>query len=252
MKIYNSLQESRRNSYKNFVVLLDPDKHNDKSIDQVIRLSNDAHVDYFFIGGSLMLNNNLDAFIKRIKSLTEIPCILFPGNAFQISSEADAILYLSLISGRNPDLLIGKHVETAGLLKASQLEVLPTGYILVDGGKVTSVNYMSNTSPIPSDKKSIAAATAIAGEMLGLKLVYLEAGSGASRPVNKEMISMVRQAVSIPLIVGGGITSPEKAQENIEHGADIIVIGNALEKDPELMIDLSAAIHSSKFIYGNA
>jgi len=155
---------------------------------------------------------------------------------------------LSLISGRNPDLLIGKHVETAAHIRQTQLEVMSTGYMLIDGGSSTAVNYMSNTLPIPHDKNSIAVSTAMAGEMLGMQMIYLEAGSGAYTTVSTSMISKVSQHIRIPIIVGGGISTPEKAQKNLEAGADIIVVGNAIEKDPELLIDLSAAIHSSKTI----
>jgi len=217
-------------------------------LDRLLRMADDAHVDYFFIGGSLLQHNDLDKFIVEIKSRSSIPCILFPGNGFQISAEADAILYLSLISGRNPDLLIGKHVETAAHIRQTQLEVMSTGYMLIDGGSSTAVNYMSNTLPIPHDKNSIAVSTAMAGEMLGMQMIYLEAGSGAYTTVSTSMISKVSQHIRIPIIVGGGISTPEKAQKNLEAGADIIVVGNAIEKDPELLIDLSAAIHSSKTI----
>lgn len=248
MSIYKDILSAKQKNQKKFVVLIDPDKSHKDGLDKLLRMSNDAHVDYFFIGGSLLMNNKLDHFISEIKSRSDIPCILFPGNGFQISAYADAILYLSLISGRNPDLLIGKHVETAAHIRETKLEVISTGYMLIDGGKNTAVNYMSHTQPIPSDKNSIAAATAIAGEMLGMKMIYLEAGSGAMTPVSTSMISHVRKHVNIPIIVGGGISTPEKAQKNLEAGADIIVVGNAIEKDPELLIDLSAAIHSSKTI----
>jgi putative glycerol-1-phosphate prenyltransferase len=160
----------------------------------------------------------------------------------QISSEADALLFLSLISGRNSEMLIGRHVLSAPDLKQSGLEILPTGYMLIDSGKPTSVSYMSNTTPIPSDKIDIAACTALAGEMLGLRLVYMDAGSGAFNPISKEMIAMVRDFIQIPLIIGGGIKTPEKVRENLEAGADIIVVGNALEGDLDLLTSLSKEV----------
>ena len=193
-----------------------------------------------------MVHNDLDNYLLRIKDQTDIPIILFPGNTHQVSAQADALLYLSMISGRNPDLLIGKHVESAIAVRDSALEVIPTGYMLIDGGKLTSVQYISNTQPIPHDKNSIAASTAIAAEMLGLKLIYLEAGSGATRSVSNSMITSVNSHINIPLVVGGGIRTPERAKQSVEAGADIIVIGNAIEKDPELIIDMSAAIHTSQ------
>lgn len=248
MNIYKNIIGSKKTGEKKFVVLIDPDKCMGKSLDKLVQLSNDAHVDYFFIGGSLLMNRDLDQYILRIKSQTTVPVILFPGSTYQISDQADAILYLSMISGRNPDLLIGKHVESAAQIKQTGIEVLPTGYMLIDGGRITSVNYMSNTQPIPHDKNGIAVSTALAGEMLGLKLIYLEAGSGALTAVSTSMIQSVSQHINIPLIVGGGISSPENASASVQAGADIIVIGNAIEKDPEIVMDLSAAIHSTKSI----
>ena len=246
VNIYNKIVADRTANKKNFVVLLDPDKCSGSNLDQVIKLCKDAHVDYLFIGGSLLMHSDLDNYLLRIKDQTDIPLILFPGNTHQVSAQADALLYLSMISGRNPDLLIGKHVESAIAVRESALEVISTGYMLVDGGKLTSVQYISNTQPIPHDKNSIATSTAIAGEMLGLKLIYLEAGSGATRSVSNSMITSVSSYINIPLIAGGGIRTPESATEAIESGADIIVVGNAIEKDPELIMDMSAAIHSAQ------
>ncbi len=225
-------------------VLIDPDKMRLGRLDQIVDLSVTCKADYFFIGGSLLVNSQLDQCLQMIRQRCQIPMILFPGNSYQLSHKADAILFLSLVSGRNPDLLIGQHVIAAPYLRLSPLEVLPTGYMLIDGGVATTVHYMSNTSPIPAHKSDIAVCTAMAAEMLGLKLIFMDAGSGASRPVPTDMISEVRGAVSVPLIVGGGIRTPEKAEENIKAGADMIVVGNAFEHDPSLMIEISAAIHS--------
>lgn len=245
MNLYNNIIAAKRSNEKKFVVLLDPDKTHGVMLDQTIKLCNDAHVDYLFLGGSLLMHTDLDDYILRIKAQSDIPVILFPGSTQQISSEADALLYLSMISGRNPELLIGKHVESAAQIKQSGIEVISTGYMLIDGGRQTSVNYMSNTMPIPNDKNSIAVSTAIAGELLGLKMIYLEAGSGATTAVSSSMITAVSNSIDIPLIVGGGIRTPEAAELSIKSGADVLVIGNAIEKDPQLIIDMSAAIHSS-------
>lgn len=181
----------------------------------------------------------LDEVLAKIKAQTNIPLVLFPGNSFQLSYRADAILFLSLISGRNAELLIGKHVVAAPFLKVSPLEIISCGYMLVDGGKMTTVQYMSNTVPLPPDKADIAMSTALAGEMLGLKLIYLEAGSGASHPVNDEMIEMISSALSIPLIVGGGISTPDQVRSKYAAGADLVIVGNAIERDPSLIKTLA-------------
>ncbi len=250
MHLYTSITEDKARGHKRLAVLIDPDKVRLRKLDRLLKLSIDANVDYFFIGGSLIVNDVLDMVLSSIKERCNIPMILFPGNSFQLSYKADALLFLSLISGRNAELLIGKHVITAPFLKVSPLEIIPTGYMLIDGGVATTVTYMSNTSPIPSVKDDIAMSTALAGEMLGLKMIYMDAGSGARIPVSESMVSAVASAVEIPLIVGGGIRTPEKARANAEAGADLIVVGNALEEDPDLVVDLSAAIHSVKTTIG--
>lgn len=243
-KIYEDLVASKKAGKKKFVVLIDPDKLKTDNIDEVVELAHKAEVDSFFIGGSLVMNDTLDYCIMKIKEACQIPVILFPGGSMQLSYAADAMLYLSLISGRNPELLIGKHVETAPFLHASPLEIISTGYMLIDGGVPTSVSYMSNTYPIPSSKDDIAVCTALAGELLGMKLVFMDAGSGARIPVSESMIHAVSSKLSIPVIAGGGISSPEKALANVKAGADIIVVGNAIEKDPGLVTELAAAVHS--------
>ena len=170
--------------------------------------------------------------------------MLFPGSPSQISKHADALLYLSLISGRNPELLIGQHVISAPFVKKSGLEIIPTGYIVVDGGAATTVSYISNATPVPTDKADIAMCTAMAGEMLGMKLIYMDAGSGAKKAISEEMIATVAQQIEIPLIIGGGIRDAEKAYLNCKAGADVIVIGNAIEKQPSLIKEMADAIHS--------
>lgn len=241
--IYDDLVKARQLGKKKLAVLVDPDKMRMGSLEQLIDISVHCKVDYFFIGGSLIVNSQLDQCLQMIRKRCKVPLILFPGSSYQLSFHADAILFLSLVSGRNPDLLIGQHVIAAPYLKLSQLEVLPTGYMLVDGGVGTTVLYMSNTTPIPAHKSDIAVCTALAAEMLGLKLIFMDAGSGAVNPVPASMIAAVRDTVSIPIIVGGGIKSAEKVRENLAAGADLIVIGNAFESDPSLLIDIAATIH---------
>ncbi len=243
-EIYRSILERKALQKKSFAVLIDPDKVNDENINQLINLSADAKVDYFFVGGSLVVSDYLNQCISLIKSKTNIPVILFPGSPSQISKNADALLYLSLISGRNPELLIGQHVISAPFVKQSGLEIIPTGYMVIDGGAPTTVSYISNANPLPLDKSEIAVCTAMAGEMLGMKLIYMDAGSGAIRPISEKMIKSVSSNIDIPLIVGGGITTPEKAYLNCKSGADVIVVGNAIEKDASLIKEISSAIHS--------
>lgn len=242
--IYQQFISRKHSGKKSFAVLIDPDKVNAKSIAALVKLSVEAKVDYFFVGGSLVISHHLDECIQQIKTACSIPVILFPGSPSQVSKYADALLYLSLISGRNPELLIGQHVISAPFVKKSGLEIMPTGYMVIDGGAPTTVSYISNASPIPADKSEIAMCTAMAGEMLGMKLIYMDAGSGARRPITEQMIEKVAQHIDVPLIVGGGIVDPEKAYLNCKAGADIIVVGNAIEKDISLITEISSAIHS--------
>jgi phosphoglycerol geranylgeranyltransferase len=240
--LYNKLLQNKARGYKSFAVLLDPDKLDEESCIKLVNLGIESKIDYFFVGGSLLTNYNLSSLIKIIKENSQIPVILFPGSYLQIDDSADAILLLSLISGRNPDYLIGQHVTAAPILKKGKLEILPTGYMLIDCGKQTTVSYISNTTPIPHDKPSIAVCTAMAGEMLGLKLLYIDGGSGAQMPVNLKMIAEVRKSVEIPIIVGGGINTPKKALDALSAGADLVVIGNGIEKDANLLIEVSEQI----------
>ena len=244
MGIYNQIIENQKEGRKLFSILIDPDKQNEESLLQIIKKSKSSNVDLFFIGGSLLTNNSLDSCISIIKQNCEIPIILFPGNAMQVNNKADGILFLSLISGRNPEMLIGNHVITAPILKESDIEVLSTGYMLIDSGKATSVSYMSNTTPIPHEKDDIAVCTAIAGEMLGLKMIYMDGGSGAINTVSEKMIISVAKNINIPLIIGGGINSVKQVREKCKAGADIIVVGNAIEKDSALIKQIADAIHN--------
>jgi putative glycerol-1-phosphate prenyltransferase len=244
MTIYQSLQQKKQQGRKSFAVLIDPDKVNTSILDEIIGLSVAADVDYFLVGGSLVISNHLDECVQHIKKNCPIPVILFPGSPSQISRYADGLLYLSLISGRNPELLIGQHVVSAPFVKQSGLEILSTGYMVIDGGAPTTVSYISNATPIPADKNEIAMCTAMAGEMLGMKLIYMDAGSGAKRPITESMIKIVSDHINVPLIIGGGITNPEKAYLNCKAGADMIIVGNAIEKDISLIAEMSAAVHS--------
>lgn len=216
--------------------LIDPDRAGEASLVMTARNAAEAKVDMFLAGGSLT-NVPIEGVIKRLKQLSGIPVILFPGNLLQLTTEADALLMLSLISGRNPELLIGNHVIAAPFLKQIRDRIIPVGYILVDCGGGTSVEYMSHTSPVPYSKLDIAVATALAGEMLGMHAIYLEGGSGAARPVDPAMISAVREEITIPLITGGGLDSAEKIDEAFAAGADMVVIGNGGEQNPLLIAE---------------
>jgi putative glycerol-1-phosphate prenyltransferase len=244
-KLYQHFVKNKQQGHKSFAVLVDPDKVDQTKIEQLVSLATNSKVDYFLVGGSLLISNHLDDCIKQLKAACDIPVILFPGSPSQVSKYADALLYLSLISGRNPELLIGQHVVSAPFVRKSGLEIMPTGYMVIDGGAPTTVSYISNATPIPSDKNEIALCTAMAGEMLGMKLIYMDAGSGAKRPIPESMIEMVSSHIEAPLIIGGGITDPEKAYRNCKAGADVIVVGNAIEKDASLIKELSSAVHSS-------
>lgn len=246
LNVYDTLLEKKRSGKKAFTILLDPDKVDAASLESTVQLAVAAQTDYFFVGGSLVISDNLDECIQKIKSLCAIPVLLFPGSPSQISKYADALLYLSLISGRNPELLIGQHVISAPFVKKSGLQIISTGYMVVDGGAPTTVSYISNATPIPADKSDIALCTAMAGEMLGSKLIYMDAGSGAKKPISEEMITAVSKNITVPLIVGGGIKDPEKAYLNCKAGADVIVIGNAIEKDPSLIAEIAAAVHAEQ------
>lgn len=243
-EIYSSLCSAKSKGKKSFAVLIDPDKVDDGKMQSLLELSVAANVDYFFVGGSLVISDYLDKCVQYIKKNCSIPVLIFPGSTTQVSKYADALLYLSLISGRNPELLIGQHVVSAPAIKQSGLEIISTGYMVIDGGAPTTVSYISNATPLPADKNDIAMCTAMAGEMLGMKLIYMDAGSGAKRPITQSMIERVALNIAVPLIIGGGITDPEKAYHNCKAGADIIVVGNAIEKDDSLIMEIASAIHS--------
>jgi len=226
---------------KKFALLIDPDKYTTNSLIATLFAADDSGADIILVGGSLV-SDRIDSTIELIKKNTNIPVVLFPGSLMQLSKKADAILLLSLISGRNPEYLIGNHVLAASYLKKSDLEVIPTGYILIGNGQ-TSVEYISNTKPIPEDKIDIIVATAIAGELVGNSLIYLESGSGADRPFSTEIIKEVKRNISIPLIVGGGIKTPTQINEITKAGADVVVVGNAIENNIQILDSLVRATH---------
>lgn len=236
--LHNKILEGK----KLFALLIDPDKHNTKSLTELIKTANtNPGPDVILIGGSIVFNG-IDETVKTVKSLTSKPVYLFPGNVLQVSQFADGILLLSLISGRNPEFLIGNHVLSAPKIKKSGISVIPTGYILINSGVDTSVSYMSNTTPIPFEKNDIAVATAMAGEMLGLQAIYLESGSGAKKAVSSKMISEVKKQIKIPLIVGGGIKTNQQLTNVLKAGADMVVIGTAIETKPEQITDFAKTV----------
>jgi len=235
--IYNYILQSKAKNEKLLAILLDPDKIDLNNTETLIEKINQSPATHIFIGGSLVNNNILDELITKIRQNSPfggrgaLPIVLFPGNPSQISDKADAILFLSLISGRNPDYLIEHQVKAAPMLKKTQLEIISTGYILIESGTETAVERVSKTKPLDRNNSDLALATAQAGEMLGHKLLYLEAGSGAKQAVPLEMIELVSQNIEIPIIVGGGIIDLQEIQNAYDSGADLVVIGTAFEKD---------------------
>jgi phosphoglycerol geranylgeranyltransferase len=245
MPVYPYLLELKQYRKKALAVLIDPDKASPDHLEQIIKNSEAAGIDFYFVGGSLLLTPQLEATVLALKKGSSIPVVLFPGAAGHITPAADALLYLSLISGRNPELLIGQHVLSALAVKRSGLEVLPTGYMLIDGGTATTVSYISNTAPLPHNKPDIAICTALAGELLGMGLIYMDAGSGALQPVPAQTIEAVASQISVPLIVGGGINDPQKAYLAAKAGAEVVVVGNILEQQPSLINEMAVAVHQA-------
>ena len=242
--VKEQMRKAKSSGEKLLAVLIDPDLGEDELLlERTVQNACMAKADLIFVGGSLLTSTRFDQCVQRVRGLSDRPVVLFPGSPSQLSGHADAVLFLSLISGRNPELLIGHHVIAAPTIKAMGLEAIPTGYMLVDGGRPTTVSYVSQTLPIPHDKPGIAAATALAGELLGLHTIYLDTGSGALRNVSPAMIAAVRGAVDIPLIVGGGIRDAATARTLCEAGADVLVVGTAFEQDPDLIFAMSEAVH---------
>lgn len=222
---------------KQLAILIDPGKYGVNCLVNLLQIMQQKPPHYILVGGSTT-SSSMDETINLIRQYLDVPVILFPGNASQFTPKADALMYLSLISGRNPDYLIGQHVLSSISIKKSGLKVIPVGYMLIESGRMTSVEYISNTKPIPSNKSEIAVCTAVAGELLGMQSIYLEAGSGADHPVPAEMIAAVKKNISIPLIVGGGIRTVEALKNAYASGADVVVVGNILEEKPELYHEL--------------
>ncbi|MAY85019.1 MAG: geranylgeranylglyceryl/heptaprenylglyceryl phosphate synthase [Flavobacteriales bacterium] len=228
--IYSRIKENADASKKMLAFLVDPDKAEDAYLEKLCELAAAQSVDIFLVGGSLLTGGDLEACINKLKSLSTIPVIIFPGSPSQISESADALLFLSLLSSRNAEMLIGQQVVAAPYLYKCNIEVISTAYLLIDGGKQTTASYISNSTPIPADKSEIAAYTALAGQYLGMKQIYLDAGSGALNNIPSDLIKAVSEKIDIPLIVGGGIDNHDKIKAAHDAGADIVVIGNALEK----------------------
>jgi len=230
---------------KSVALLLDPDKATGEGLKKILRIASECRTDYILAGGSLTFNS-IDNLIDTVRSLCNIPIVLFPGNLLQLSLRADAILLLSLISGRNPELLIGDHVIAAPYLRSVREKLVSVGYILVGSGKKTSVEYISQTEAIPADKSELVVATAMAGEMLGFHMIYLEAGSGAENPVPSQIISAVRENVSVPLAVGGGLRNRREISDTFNAGANLIILGNGCEKNPGLLAEACTVRDSIK------
>ncbi len=242
--VLQHIQAAKSSGRKLLAVLIDPDFGQDEAqLERTVQNACMAKADLIFVGGSLLTSASFDRCVALVKQWSTKPVVLFPGSPSQLSRHADAVLFLALISGRNAELLIGHHVTAAPTIKALGIEAIPMGYMLIDGGKPTTVSYVSQTLPIPHNKPGIAAATALAGELLGLRSIYMDTGSGAERTVAPEMIAAVRAAVDLPIIIGGGIRTAEQARQLCEAGADVLVVGTAFEEDPEHIFAMSEAVH---------
>lgn len=248
MSVLKGNLAQRNHRYPFLWVLLDPDRCTDSFWDIIETEEYHQVVAGFLVGSSLQTTPNYHRFLEQARCRTSLPLVLFPGSGMQISSKADGLLLLTLISGRNPEFLIGQHVAYAPLLRDSGLELIPTGYLLIDGGKATTAHYITQTLPIPGDKPDIAAMTALAGAQLGLKAIYLDCGSGALKPVSPDMVAAVREAVELPIIVGGGITNAEQILALLQAGADWIVIGNAFEQNPELLKEITQRLKTGALV----
>jgi putative glycerol-1-phosphate prenyltransferase len=236
MNIYQKILSKKKKKEPMMAALLDPDAEDLKRLEEKIKLIEKSEIDFILVGGSTTWNNNFEWFTSKVKSLSSEPVIIFPGSAEQISSSADAILFLSLLSGRNPRYLIEEQIKAAPIIRGIDIEVIPTGYILIDGGRKTTVELVSGTRPIPQDNVEMIVNTAYAAQLLGMKMVYLECGSGAIWPAKDELVKKIRDCIDIPLVVGGGIKNRKEVEKKHRAGADIVVVGNALEKDPTILL----------------
>ncbi len=245
MKTFDYLLEIRERKGAGFLLLLDPDKLANQELGSIVNHAQDSGVDAFLVGSSLMTRDTFEKFLGETKRYAKVPVIIFPGSLFQISGQADAIFFLSVLASKNADLIVGNHVHAAPLIRQHDLETISTAYLLVESGKLTTAHFMSDSLPIPRDKAEIAAAFSMAAEMFGFKLIYLEAGSGALASVPKEMVQVVSKAVRTPVVVGGGIKSPETAYELASSGASFIVTGNFFERNGNStkLKDFARAVH---------
>jgi len=244
--IFNYLLSVKEEKGAGYIVLIDPDKNSEKSLEEKISKINECGVDAIFVGGSLILDNNCEKRVKMIKSLSKLPIIFFPGGISQLNKYYDAMLFMSILSGRNPHYLIGEQVIAAPIVKDLGIETIPTGYLIIDGGSNSSVQFMSGSNPIPTEKPDILVAHALAAQYLGKKIVYLESGSGAKNAIPNHLIEAVKSYIEIPIIVGGGIRTPESAYEKVQAGANFVVTGTAIEDDNTNIIkEFADAIHGS-------
>ena len=251
MSTLDRMLKVRQERGAGYFILLDPDKNDRKALPAFIREATESGVDGFFVGGSLMLNNDFEEHLRTIKKNTSLPVVIFPGGVMQVSSAADAILFLTLVSGRNPDYLIGNQVLAAPIVRQSGLEAISTAYMLIEAGNVTSAEFVSNTKPIPRDKADIALAHALAAEIIGMKLIYLDAGSGAQWSVPEEMLQVVSRKCSLPVIVGGGIKTPEEARKKVEAGASFVVTGTVTEHNNHrsFINEFAEAVHAGSALH---
>lgn len=236
--IYSTILQAKKNKKKLLAVLLDPDKIDIGNLKKIVENINIDKVDFIFVGGSTIKNGIIEEFVLKLKELSTIPVVLFPGDYTQITKFADAILFLSLLSGRNPEYLIEQQLRSVPLLQKTNLEIIPTGYILIDGGIKTAVQIVSKTKPISQKNIDKISKTASAGMFMGNKIIYLEAGSGAKFSVSKKIINEVHNNIKIPLIVGGGIRTKEQLELAYKNGADLVVIGNGFEENSNLISQL--------------
>jgi len=242
MSVLSKLNDCVKTNGAGFIILIDPDKKNDKKIDQMVQAAN-LYADAIFVGGSIMMDKLYHDRVKRIKSISAIPVILFPGGVNQLNDYYDAVLFMSLLSGRNPHYLIGEQVIAAPIVKDFGIETIPTGYLLVDGGSPTTVEFISGTKPLSPSRPDVIISHALAAQYLGMRLIYLEAGSGAKNKIPGHLIKKITSEINIGLIVGGGIRTPQMAKSIVESGASHVVIGSAIEDSVEIAKEFSSAIH---------
>lgn len=238
MNIYQNILSAKKESKKLVAVLIDPEKMDLKNITRFLKKVHNSIATHIFVGGSTDINNETENLVLAVKKETNLPIVLFPGDVSQITNKADGILFLSLLSGRNPKYLIDQQIEAAPILKKTSLEIIPTGYILIDGKKETATQKVSNTKPISQENTTLILDTSLAGEFSGKKLIYLEAGSGATEVVSDIIIKQVSKIISVPLIIGGGIRSKKQLEKAFTAGADLVVIGTAFENDESFFMDL--------------